>query len=414
MRPQANRSRFPWLFSLIVLPLIVLSLAVMPGGAAASSAGTVELAGTATPKPTTRPTTRPTVKPKTTVKPKPTVAPTATPIPAWAPRQLSATLKGSGASFPNVLYQAWIQVYKQVVPGVTLSYQSVGSGQGISDFIKYLTDFGGTDAAISETRVKTEAPDALHIPMVMGAVVATYNLPGITSLRFSPATLAGIYLGAITRWDHAAIAADNPGVQLPDTDITVVYRSDGSGTTSIWTDYLAKISTDWKSKVGAGTTVSWPVGIGAPGNAGVANTVKQTEGAIGYVELIYALANKLPAAPVKNASGNFIAPSLSSVSDAANGVNYPASLAVSVTNAPAATAYPIAGFTYLLVRANTYTDADKAKALADFIYWGLTEGQGASNRLGYAPLPTEARYLAMKQLYKVTVKGQPIFSGPIK
>ncbi len=414
MRPPAHRSRFPWLFSLIVLPLIVLSLALLPGGAAASEPATADLAATATPKPTAKPTVRPTVRPA--LKPKTTLKPTATatPIPPWAPRQLSATLKGSGASFPNVLYQAWIQVYKLTVPNVAISYQSVGSGQGISDFIKYLTDFGGTDAAIAEARVKTEAPDALHIPMVMGAVVATYNLPGISNLRFSPATLANIYLGNITRWDHPAIAADNPGVKLPDTDITVVYRSDGSGTTSIWTDYLAKISTDWKTTVGSGTTVSWPVGIGAPGNAGVAGTVKQTEGAIGYVELIYALANKLPAAPVKNSSGNFITPSLSSVSDAANGVTYPASLAVSLTNAPAATAYPIAGFTYILVRANTYTDADKAKALADFIYWGLTEGQGASVRLGYAPLPTEARYLAMKQLYKISVKGQQIFSGPVK
>jgi len=201
---------------------------------------------------------------------------------------------------------------------------------------------------------------------------------------------------------------------LPNTDITVVYRSDGSGTTSIWTDYLSKVSADWKAKVGAGTTVRWPVGVGAPGNAGVASTVKQIEGAIGYVELIYALANKLPAAPVKNSSGNYIVPALNSVSDAANGITYPESLAVSITNSPTASAYPIAGFTYILVRAQTYTDVTKAQALTDFIYWGLTEGQGASNRLGYAPLPTEARYLAMKQLYKVRVKGQQVFNGPIK
>ncbi|HEU5100139.1 MAG TPA: phosphate ABC transporter substrate-binding protein PstS, partial [Roseiflexaceae bacterium] len=232
--------------------------------------------------------------------------------------------------------------------------------------------------------------------------------------RFSAATLSGIYLGTIKQWDDPAIAADNPGVKLPDTDITVVYRSDGSGTTSIWTDYLSKVNADWKAKVGAGTTVRWPVGVGAPGNAGVANSVKQIEGAIGYVELIYALANKLPAAPVKNAAGSYSTPSLSSVSDAANGITYPESLAVSITNSPTPTAYPIAGFTYILVRAQTYTDVTKAQALTDFIYWGLTEGQGASNRLGYAPLPTEARYLAMKQLYKVKVKGQQVFNGPIK
>jgi len=351
---------------------------------------------------------------KPAAKPTPKPAPTATPNLIWSPRQLTATLRGSGATFPNVLYQAWVQVYKLHVPNVSISYQAVGSGQGISDFIKYLTDFGGTDAAIAEARVKTEAPDALHVPMVLGAVVATYNLPGITNLRFSPATLVGIYQGAIKRWDHAAIAADNPGVKLPNTDITVVYRSDGSGTTSIWTDYLAKVSADWKAKVGSGTTVKWPVGVGAPGNAGVASTVKQVEGAIGYVELIYALANKLPAAPVKNSSGSYIVPSLTTVSNAAEGITYPESLAVSITNSPGANSYPIAGFTYILLRAQTYTDVNKAQALTDFVYWGLTEGQGASNRLGYAPLPTAARYLAMKQLYKVKVKGEQAFNGPVK
>lgn len=241
--------------------------------------------------------------------------------------------------------------------------------------------------------------------MVLGAVVATYNLPGVTNLRFSPATLVAIYQGGITRWNHAAIAAEDPGVKLPDTDITVVYRSDGSGTTSIWTDSLAKVSADRKAKVGSRTSMKWPVGVGAPGNAGVASTVKQVEGAIGYVELIYALANKLPAVPVKNASGSFIVPSLASVSNAAEGITYPESLAVSITNSPAAKASPIAGFTYILLRAQTYTDLNKAQALTDFVYWGLTEGQGASNRLGYAPLPAEARYLAMKQLYRFKVKA---------
>ena len=403
---HVKRPKSLWLIALLIVPMLLLSLAA-PNGAAASRASASALAATATPKPLAPPR-------RIIARPTPKPVPTATPDLRWEPRQLTASLRASGATFPNVLYQAWIQVYKQIVPGVSISYQAVGSGQGISDFIKYLTDFGGTDAAISEARVKTEAPDALHVPMVMGAVVATYNLPGITNLRFSAATLSGIYLGTIKRWDDTAIAADNPSVKLPNTDITVVYRSDGSGTTSIWTDYLSKVSADWKAKVGAGTTVRWPVGVGAPGNAGVASTVKQIEGAIGYVELIYALANKLPAAPVKNSSGNYIVPALNSVSDAANGITYPESLAVSITNSPTASAYPIAGFTYILVRAQTYTDVTKAQALTDFIYWGLTEGQGASNRLGYAPLPTEARYLAMKQLYKVRVKGQQVFNGPIK
>src|SRR5262245_41856241 len=202
--------------------MLLLSLAALPNGAAASGAAVPLLATTATPKPKPKPTFRPVSRPTA----RPTAIPTATPIPAWAPRQLTASLRASGATFPNVLYQAWIQVYKQIVPSVAISYQAVGSGQGISDFIKYLTDFCGTDAAISEARVKTEAPDALHVPMVMGAVVATYNLPGLTSLRFSAATLSGIYLGTIKRWDDKAIAADNPSVKLPDTDITVVYRSD--------------------------------------------------------------------------------------------------------------------------------------------------------------------------------------------
>jgi phosphate transport system substrate-binding protein len=407
MHTHSTRSKSLLFIALVVLPMLVASLLVMPSGVLAGSSSSPLLA--ATPKPTAKPKpARP--KPAATPRPKPT----ATPEPAWEPHNVPASLKGSGATFPNVLYQAWIQVYKKVAPNVSISYQGVGSGQGISDFIKYLTDFGGTDAAISEARVKAEAPDALHVPMVMGGVVPTYNLPGVTTLRFSPASLVGIYIGSITTWDDPRIAADNPSVKLPNTDITVVYRSDGSGTTSIWTDYLAKVSVDWKSQVGAGTTVKWPTGIGAPGNAGVANTVKQTEGAIGYVELIYTLANKLPYGPVKNAAGNYVTPTLQSVTAAASGIVYPESLAVSITNPPGATAYPISGFTYILLRAGTYTDMNKAQALTDFLYWGLTEGQGASNRLGYAPLPTQARQLAIKQLLKIRVNGQQVFKGSVK
>lgn len=332
----------------------------------------------------------------------------------WAPRPLTASLKGSGATFPNPLYQTWIQVYKGVVPGVTISYQGVGSGQGIRDFIGYLTDFGGTDAAIAGDRVRTEAPDALHVPTVLGSVVPTYNLPGISNLRFSGATLAGIYQGTIKKWNDPAIAADNPGVTLPNTRITPVYRSDGSGTTSIWTDYLSKVSPSWKSAVGSGTTVRWPAGVGAPGNPGVASTVKQTSGAIGYVELIFALANKLPYGAVKNAAGNYVAASLETTTAAAEGIEYPASLTVSITNAPGRNAYPIAGFTYVLIRQSTYTDATKAQALTDFLYWSLTQGQGATARLGYAPLPAELRKLAIGQLRKVTVNGERVFDGPVQ
>lgn len=343
-----------------------------------------------------------------------TLAPAPVAAQSWSPRQLTATLRGSGATFPNPLYQTWIQVYKGVTPSVTISYQGVGSGQGIRDFISYLTDFGGTDSVVPSDRMRTEAPDTLHVPTAMGAVVPTYNLPGIDNVRFTPEMLAGIYLGAITRWNDPRIAAGNPGVRLPNTAITVVYRSDSSGTTSIWTDYLSKVSTEWRQQVGTGTTVRWPAGVGAPGNPGVASTVRNTVGAIGYVELIFALANRLPAPPVQNAAGNFITPSLESTSAAAAGVPLPADLRVSITNSSNPNAYPIAGFTWILVRENTYTDVTKAQALTDFLYWALTDGTGAVTRLGYAPLAADVRFKSIEQLRKVTVNGQRVFDGPIK
>jgi len=334
--------------------------------------------------------------------------------PPWAPRQISGvSLKGSGATFPNPLYQAWIAVYKNIVPGVTISYQAVGSGQGQTDFIRYLTDFGGTDAALSSERIRTQAPDTLHVPMVIGAVVPTYNLEGLpdgTVLRFSPETLSGIYLGQITRWNAAQIAADNPGVRLPNTRITPVYRSDSSGTTSIWTDYLSKVSEPWRTRVGAGTTVRWPAGIGAPGNAGVAGTVRRTNGAIGYVEQAFAIGNRLPVPFVKNAAGNYVLPSTDTVSAAAAGVPIPDDLRYSITNPSGANSYPIAGLTWILVREQTYTDVPKAQALTDFIYWALTDGQGAAIRLGYVQLPTELRLKAMAQLNKIRVNGQQVFT----
>lgn len=335
----------------------------------------------------------------------------------WEPRQLSAELRGSGATFPNPLYQTWIQVYQDVVPGVTISYEAVGSGQGIRDFIGYLTDFGGTDAAIAAGRVAAEAPDALHVPTVLGAVVPIYNVPelaGAAALNFSAQTLAGIYLGSITNWSDERIAADNPGVTLPDRNIIVVRRSDSSGTTSIFTDYLSKVDPTWRENVGSGTTVAWPVGVGAPGNPGVASTVLQTEGSIGYVELIFALANGLAYGSVQNSSGNYMAATLESVTAAAEGVVYPPEVAVSITNPANPAAYPIAGFTYLLVRQNTYADANKAAALTDFICWSLTVGQGAASRLGYAPLPVEARQLAIGQINKITVNGEAVSTCPVQ
>ncbi len=342
------------------------------------------------------------------------------PVPAasaqssWSPRPVTATLRGSGATFPLPLYGAWIAAYKQVAPSVTISYQGVGSGQGQRDFINYLTDFGGSDAALTASRVQTEAPDALHVPTVIGAVVPTYNLPGNPELRFSAETLVGIYLGAIQFWNDPRIAADNPNVRLPQLRITVVYRSDGSGTTSIWTDYLSKVSVDWRTKVGSGNSVRWPVGVGAPGNPGVASTVRNTSGAIGYVEQVFAVANRLPLPAVKNASGNYVEATLASTSAAANGVTIPSDLVASIVNSPNPQAYPIAGFTYMLVRQNTYTDVAKAQALTDFIYWSLTDGSGAALRLGYAPLPAELRVRAINQLRSVVVNGQRVFDGEAK
>ncbi|MFM7680155.1 MAG: phosphate ABC transporter substrate-binding protein PstS, partial [Roseiflexaceae bacterium] len=226
-----------------------------------------------------------------------------------------------------------------------------------------------------------------------------------------------IYMGDIKKWNDERIAIDNPGVALPDMDITVVYRSDSSGTTSIWTDYLAKVSGTWKSKYGSGNTVKWPTGIGAPGNAGVSSTVQKIEGAVGYVEVGYALAAGFTLPYVKNAAGNYVQPLLANVSAAAASVK-PSSdvqkLATSITNGTDAQAFPITGFTYILVRKDTYTDLNKAQALADFIYWGLTDGQGAANRLGYAPLPENMRQAAMRALMTVNVAGQPVLTAPIK
>ncbi len=400
----------------LIAALLLVTLGTAPVEAQSSTPTPARPTATpARPRPTATPRRpRPTATPR---RPRPTATPvpTATPRPiVWAPREVNASLKGSGATFPNPLYQAWIDVYKRVVPSVSISYQGVGSGQGIRDFIGYLVDFGGTDAALAESRVRSEAPDALHVPTVLGGVVPIFNVPGIESLRFSPETLSGIYQGSITKWNDGAIAADNPNVGLPDLDITVVYRSDSSGTTSIFTDYLSKVSGAWRDGIGAGTTVNWPTGIGAPGNPGVASTVKQTEGGIGYVELIFALANGLSYGSVKNAAGNYVQATLQSVTAAADGVSYPSSLVVSITNPAGGNAYPIAGFTYILVRSNTYKDLPKAQALTDFLYWGLTEGQGAANRLGYAPLPGELRQLAIRQLLKVTVDGKPALDAPVK
>ncbi len=337
---------------------------------------------------------------------------TATLPTSCTPRDLTVTLNATGASFPNPIYQRWIEEYKTVNPNVTINYQSTGSGQGKSDFLGGVTDFGASDALFTDEEHQ-QSPDTLFIPTVLGAVVTTYNLEGVDGLRFSPDTIAGIFLGQITNWNDAAIAADNPDLQLPDQEITVVHRSDGSGTTFIFTDYLSKISSEWQQQVGSGTAVEWPTGIGGDKNDGVAAAVQQTPGAFGYVELIYALANNLPAPAIANATGTFVEPSLETVSNAAAGFlsDMPADLQFTVTNPPTGeNAYPISGFTWLLVHPS-YDDADKAMALADFVCWAYTEGDQYAQDLYYAPLPDVVKERGYALLSTVQANGQPVFAA---
>lgn len=338
---------------------------------------------------------------------------------SWQPHNVTAKLTGSGASFPDPIYQQWIEAYKSVVPTVSINYQSVGSGQGRKDFFGGVTDFGASDKYASDkelddARAGATKIEALHIPTVLGAVVATYNLPNIDKLQFSGPTLAGIFMGSISVWNDPLIVADNPGISLPSTPITVVHRSDGSGTTSIFTNYLSSVSDDWKSKVGAGDTVPWPVGIGGEKNPGVAAAVKQTEGAIGYVELVYALANNMPTPAIKNAAGTYVLPTLESTSAAAQGflATLPDDLRVNIVNPPTGdNAYPIAGFTWVLVR-KEMPDEAQAQALVDFLYWALTQGDSYATQLHYAPLPAEVKQKAIAKLALVTVNGKPIFMMP--
>jgi phosphate transport system substrate-binding protein len=343
-----------------------------------------------------------------------TASPTRAAAEPFTPRNVAASLTGSGSSFIDPVMQAWIEQYKSVAAKTSINYQSVGSGQGKKDFIGNVTDFGGSDAYMTDDEL-TQNPDGLHIPMVLGSVSVTYNLEGVEQLSFSGDTLAKIFLGTITTWDDPAIAADNAGVTLPGDTITIVHRSDGSGTTSIFTDYLSKISADWKDIVGAGTTVEWPTGIGAEKSPGVAAGVQQTPGAIGYVELIYARGNKLPSAKIITLAGAFVEPTLESTSAAAAGAldSIPDDLRVSITDPrTGADAYPIAGFSWVLLHSEQMTDTNKAQALTDFIYWALTQGTELTIGLNYAPLPDAVLQLAIGKLVQVLVNGAAAFSAP--
>jgi phosphate transport system substrate-binding protein len=326
----------------------------------------------------------------------------------------SQTLTGAGATFPNPIYTKWFDAYSKKT-GVQINYQSIGSGGGIRQFTEGTVDFGATDGPMNESQIAAVNANVLHVPTVLGAVVVTYNLPelGDTKLKFDGTTLVDIFMGRITKWNDKRIAALNPGVKLPDIDLIVVHRSDGSGTTYVFTDYLNKFSREWKDKVGFATSVNWPTGLGGKGNEGVTQQVKQVEGALGYVELIYAISNKLPYASIKNAEGSFVEPSLESVTAAAASAKLPkdTDFRVSITNAPGAGSYPIASFTWLLVPKDSKNPA-KAKLLKDFLTWMITpEAQGMANELHYASLPPEVAKLIEARLPTLKAAGKAIASN---
>ncbi|HWN19888.1 MAG TPA: phosphate ABC transporter substrate-binding protein PstS [Gemmatimonadales bacterium] len=321
------------------------------------------------------------------------------------------SLTGAGATFPNPIYTKWFDAYNKKT-GVQINYQSIGSGGGIRQFTEGTVDFGASDGPMNESQIQAAAGNVLHVPAVLGAVVVTYNLPslGDAKLKFDGNLLVDVFMGRVNKWNDPKIAALNPGVKLPDIDLIVVHRSDGSGTTYVFTDYLNKFSREWKDKVGYATSVNWPVGLGGKGNEGVTQQVKQVEGALGYVELIYAISNKMPYGQVKNASGSFITPSLESVTAAAAGIKLPkdTDFRVSITNAPGADAYPISSFTWLLVKKDN-KDPAKAKLIRDFLAWMITpEAQKMASDLHYSQLPAPVITLIEARLPTLKAGGKAI------
>ncbi|HUK53098.1 MAG TPA: phosphate ABC transporter substrate-binding protein PstS [Candidatus Binatia bacterium] len=318
--------------------------------------------------------------------------------------QSGATLlNGAGATFPYPIYSKWFDVYRQEHSNVQINYQSIGSGGGIRQVIAGTVDFGATDGPMKDEQISQVKTGVLHFPTVLGSVVPIYNIPGVTAeLDFTQAALAGIYLGKITKWNDPEIANANKGVNLPADDIVVVHRSDGSGTTYIWVDFLSKVSPEWAGKVGKDTSVNWPVGLGGKGNEGVSGLVKQTPDAIGYVELIYALQNKMTYGKVQNKDGQFVKADLATTTAAAAGAakSMPEDFRVSITNAPGKTAYPISSFTWLLIP-TTIPDASKRDTLKDFLKWMLSKGQTYTADLGYAPLPKEVVQQESKAIAKI-------------
>ena len=324
------------------------------------------------------------------------------------------SLTGAGATFPNPIYTKWFDAYNKKT-GVQINYQSIGSGGGIRQFTEGTVDFGATDGPMNQSQIDAVNANVLHVPTVLGAVVVTYNLPslGDTRLKFDGNALVDIFMGRITNWNDKQLAALNPGVKLPDLDIVVVHRSDGSGTSYIFTDYLNKFSREWRDKVGYATSVNWPVGLGGKGNEGVTQQVKQTEGGIGYVELIYALSNNLGYGDIKNSAGKFVTPSLESVTAAAASAKLAkdTDFRVSITNPPGEAAYPIASFTWLLVHKDG-KDPAKAKVLKDFLTWMISpDAQKMAGELNYAPLPSEVVALIQARLPTLKAGGKAIASN---
>lgn len=323
--------------------------------------------------------------------------------------QQAVTLNGAGATFPYPVYSKWVSEYEKVNPNVKINYQSIGSGGGIKQISARTVDFGASDAPLTDEQLAGAPGKLLHIPTVLGADVVTWNLEGVNELKLTPDVVADIFLGKIKKWNDKRLTDLNPGAKLPDLDITVAHRSDGSGTTYVFSDYLSKVSPEWKDKVGKGTSLSWPVGVGGKGNEGVTAVVKQTPGAIGYVELIYAEQNHLPHAALRNKDGEFVKASLDGVSAAAAGAaaQMPEDLRVSITDASGKDAYPIAALTYLLVY-QEQDDRTKGKALLDYIWWALHEGGSFARDLHYATLPPEVLAKAEAKLRSVTFQGQPL------
>jgi phosphate transport system substrate-binding protein len=306
-------------------------------------------------------------------------------------------INGAGATFPAPIYQKWTAEYRKVDPSVQINYQSVGSGAGQKQILAGTVDFGASDGPMSDQSLASAPGKILHLPTVAGADVVTYNLPGNPKLKLDGATLVDIYLGKITKWNDPKIVAQNPEAKLQDTDVVVVHRSDGSGTTYIWVDFLSSVSKDWETKVGRGTSVSWPTGLGAKGNEGVTGQVKQIPGAIGYIELSYAIQNKLPYADIKNAHGEYVTPAIDSVTKALATAQIPDDFRFSMVNPPGEGAYPISGATWLLVY-QKQKDHEKGQKLVEFITWAMKDGEAMAEKLNYAPLPESVQKRVLERV----------------